>query len=117
MYNDPAATPAPEAGPSAGPSTGPASGLAASIYAPGLAPAPPGSASAPGTAPASASSTRRKFKNPWVSNLKIDKITTLTGKENYQSWADQLTMIFKAVGLFEVVMNGAKPRNGDSHEE
>ena len=49
--------------------------------------------------------------------MKIDKITTLTGKENYQSWADQLTMIFKAVGLFKVVMNGAKPKNGDSHEE
>ena len=26
-------------------------------------------------------------------------------------------MIFKAVGLFEVVMNGAKPKNRDSHEE
>ena len=26
-------------------------------------------------------------------------------------------MIFKAVGLFEVVINGAKPKNGDFHEE
>ena len=49
--------------------------------------------------------------------MKINKITTLTGKENYQSWADQLTIIFKAVGLFKVIMNGAKPRNGDSHAE
>ena len=120
MYNDPAATPGPEAGPSAGASTGPGSGLAASIYAPGPAPpgpAPPGSATAPSTAPASASPAHRKFKHPRVSNLKIDKITTLTGKENYQSWADQLTMNFIAVGLFEVVMNGAKARNGDSYEE
>ena len=89
MYNDPAAIPAPEAGPSAGPSAGssarpstsPASGLAASIYAP--SPVLPGSAS--NTAPASASSARRKFKHPRVSNLKIDKITILTGKDNYQS--------------------------------
>ena len=122
MYNDPAATPAPEASPSTSPSTGSASGFAASIYAPGLA--PPGSApgpappsAAPSTAPASASSIRRKFKHPQVSNLKINKITTLTGKENYQSWADKLTIIFKAVGLFEVVMTGAKLRNGDSHKE
>ena len=44
-------------------------------------------------------------------------MTTLTGKDNYQTWADQITLIFKAVGLLEVVVNGAKPLNGDSHEE
>ena len=81
MYNDPVATPVPEAGPSAGPlagsSTGPASGLSASIYAPG--PILPGSTSTPGIA------AHRKFKHSRVSNLKIDKITTLTGKVNYQS--------------------------------
>ena len=81
MYNDPAAAPAPEAGPSTGSSTGPASGLVASIYTP--SPAPPGSASAPGPAPASASPIHQKFKHPRVSNLKIDKITILTSKENY----------------------------------
>ena len=89
-------------------STGPQ----ASTPAPAPAPTP-----ASASAPSQAVQLRRKFKLPRTSHLNIDKVTALTGKDNYQSWADQVTMIFKAVGLYDVVVNGAKPINGDSNDD
>ncbi len=51
----------------------------------------------------------RKFKSPRISQLRMDNISVLTGKDNYQSWSDQMSMIFTAVGLYDVVVDGAKP--------
>ena len=51
----------------------------------------------------------RKFKTPRTSQLRMDNISVLTGKDNYQSWSDQMSMIFTTVGLYDVVVDGAKP--------
>ena len=50
----------------------------------------------------------RKFKSLQTSQLRMDNISVLTGKDNYQSWSDQMSMIFNAVGLHNVVFNGTK---------
>src|SRR5258706_11546071 len=51
----------------------------------------------------------RKFKSPRISQLRMDNISVLIGKDNYQSWSDQMSMIFTAVGRYDVIVDGAKP--------
>ena len=46
----------------------------------------------------------RKFKPLRIFQLQMDNISVLIGKDNYQSWSDQMSMIFNAVRLHDVVV-------------
>ena len=54
-----------------------------------------------------------KLKSLWTSQLRMDKISILTGKDNYQSWSDQMSIIFNVLGLHDIVVNGAKPKGAN----
>ena len=47
----------------------------------------------------------------------MDNILVLIGKDNYQSWSDQISMIFNAIGLHNVVVNSAKLEGADDNME
>ena len=41
------------------------------------------------------------FKKPCQTAIPVTNLVTLTGKDNYQVWADQMAMVCKATGLYE----------------
>ena len=62
-------------------------------------------------------SKKPDFKKPRQTAIPVTNLVTLTSKDNYQVWADQMAMVCKATGLYEVVMEGAVPSDGASDEE
>ena len=69
--------------------------------------------------PGSNPTTTKKpdFKKPRQTAILVTNLVTLTGKDNYHVWANQMAMVCKATGLYEVVMEGAVPSDGASDEE
>ena len=43
-----------------------------------------------------------------VSTTALPNLILLKGKQNYQSWSDQMILVFTAIGLYDVVIEGAK---------
>ena len=43
-----------------------------------------------------------------VSTIALPNLILFEGKQNYQSWSDQMIMVFTAIGLYGVVIKGAK---------
>ena len=48
--------------------------------------------------------TPLSFKKPVVANVSLLNLVTLKGKSNYQVWSDQMVMIFKTTGLYDVTV-------------
>src|SRR5258706_16433621 len=57
------------------------------------------------------------FKKPVVANVSLSNLVTLEGKSNYQVWSDQMVMIFKTTGLYDVAVLGTSCPDGNSHME
>src|SRR5260370_33042493 len=54
------------------------------------------------------------FKKPVVANISLSNLVTLEGKSNYQVWSDQMVMIFKTTGLYDVAVLGISCPDGNS---
>src|SRR5258706_9464386 len=54
------------------------------------------------------------FKKPVVANVSLSNLVTLEGKSNYQVWSDQMVMIFKTTGLYDVAVLGTLYPDGNS---
>ena len=50
-------------------------------------------------------------------SIKLDRIDLLKGQENYETWKDQMIFVFDAMGVLEIVVNGAKPAEGADDDE
>src|SRR5258705_1108432 len=61
--------------------------------------------------------TSPSFKKPVVANVSLSNLITLEGKSNYQVWLDQMVMIFKTTGLYDVAVLGTSCPNGNSDME
>ena len=62
--------------------------------------------------------TPLSFKKPVVANVSLSNLVTLEGKSNYQVWSDQMVMIFKTTGLYDVAVLGAScPADGNSNSD
>ena len=57
------------------------------------------------------------FKKPVVANISLSNLVTLEGKSNYQVWSDQMVMIFKTTGLYDVAVLGASCPDGNSNSD
>src|SRR5258706_6943235 len=57
-----------------------------------------------------------KFSKP-VTTSTLSNLIILEGKENYQSWSDQMIMVFTATRLYDVVIEGAKVSSDDTNSE
>src|SRR5258705_6068853 len=57
------------------------------------------------------------FKKPVVANVSLSNLVTLEGKSNYQVWSDQMVMIFKTTGLYDVAVLGTSCPDGNSDIE
>ena len=57
------------------------------------------------------------FKKLCQTVILVTNLITLTGKDNYQVWIDQMAMVFKVTSLYEVVIEGAVPSDGASNKE
>ena len=42
-------------------------------------------------------------------SVKLDNIEPLTGQQNYDVWSSQMTMVFDATSVYEIVINGLQP--------
>ena len=62
-------------------------------------------------------SKKPDFKKLRQTVILVTNLVTLTGKDNYQVWANQIAMVCKATGLYEGVMEGVVPSDGASDEE
>jgi len=45
-------------------------------------------------------------------NVKLDSLCNLTGQENYRIWSALMTIIFKGIKAYEVVVDGVVPAEG-----
>ena len=62
--------------------------------------------------------TLLSFKKLVVANVSLSNLVTLKGKSNYQVWSDQMVMIFKTIGLYDVVVLGAScPADGNLNSD
>src|SRR5258706_13203631 len=61
--------------------------------------------------------TSPSFKKPVVANVSLSNLVTLEGKSNYQVWSDQMVMIFKTTGLYDVAVLGTSCPDGNSDME
>src|SRR5258705_9903060 len=61
--------------------------------------------------------TSPSFKKPVVANVSLSNLVTLEGKSNYQVWSDQMVMIFKTTGLYDVAVLGSSCPDGNSDME
>src|SRR5258706_16384612 len=50
--------------------------------------------------------TSPSFKKPVVAKVSLSNLVTLEVKSNYQVWSDQMVMIFKTTGLYDVAVLG-----------
>ena len=57
------------------------------------------------------------FKKRVVANVSLLNLVTLEGKSNYQIWLDQMVMIFKTTGLYDVAVLGASCPDGNSNSD
>src|SRR5258706_7461312 len=57
------------------------------------------------------------FKKLVVANVSLSNLVTLEGKSNYQVWSDQMVMIFKTTGLYDVAVLGTSCPDGNSDME
>src|SRR5258705_5831906 len=61
--------------------------------------------------------TSPSFKKPVVTNVSLSNLVTLEGKSNYQVWLDQMVMIFKTTGLYDVAVLGTSCPDSNSDME
>ena len=59
-------------------------------------------ASRPPVLPAEARTREPRFVKP-IALPGVANLITLDGKSNYQAWSDQMAMVFKASGMYEVI--------------
>src|SRR5258705_1705604 len=57
------------------------------------------------------------FKKPVVANVSLSNLVTLEGKSNYQVWSDQMVMIFKTTGLYDIAVLGSLCPDSNSNME
>src|SRR5258705_4722980 len=69
------------------------------------------------TRPSNTGLTSPSFKKPVVANVSLSNLVTLEGKSNYQVWSDQMVMIFKTTGLYDVAVLGSSCPDGNSDIE
>ena len=49
-------------------------------------------------------------------SLKLGDIKQLTGQDNYNTWMFIMTRMLKAMGIYEIAVEGIKPRENDTPE-
>jgi len=49
--------------------------------------------------------------------VKLDNLERLEGQNNYEDWASQMSMAFKPMGVYDIVVNGVHPAPGATDEE
>ncbi|CCX04219.1 Similar to hypothetical protein VITISV_009642 [Vitis vinifera]; acc. no. CAN75537 [Pyronema omphalodes CBS 100304] len=60
----------------------------------------------------------KKFnKDMEISTVKLDNIEVLTGHDNYEDWRDQMMIIFDAMQVSELVIDGATPAEDADDDE
>src|SRR5258706_15084560 len=69
------------------------------------------------TRPSNTGLTSPSFKKPVVTNVSLSNLVTLEGKSNYQVWSDQMVMIFKTTGLYDVAVLGSSCPDSNSDME
>src|SRR5258705_1427894 len=69
------------------------------------------------TRPSNTSLTFPSFKKPVIANVSLSNLVTLEGKSNYQVWSDQMVMIFKTTGLYDIAVLGSSCPDGNSDME
>src|SRR5258707_3564990 len=69
------------------------------------------------TGPSNTGPTSPSFKKPVVANVSLLNLVTLKGKSNYQVWSDQMVMIFKTTGLYDIAVLGTSCPDGNSDME
>src|SRR5258706_6492053 len=67
--------------------------------------------------PSNTGLTSPSFKKPVVANISLSNLVTLEGKSNYQVWSDQIVMIFKITGLYDVAVLGSSCPDSNSDIE
>jgi len=51
--------------------------------------------------------------------IKLDNLECLEGQDNYEDWASQMSMAFRPMGVYDIVVNGVHPApdaTGKEHE-
>jgi hypothetical protein len=51
------------------------------------------------------------------SNVKLDNVEVLTSSDGYELWSQQMSVIFEAMGLYEIGVSGIDPSPLGSAEE
>src|SRR5258705_13448426 len=69
------------------------------------------------TGPSNTGLISSSFKKPVVANVSLSNLVTLEGKSNYQVWSDQMVMIFKTTGLYNVAVLGTSCPDGNCDME
>src|SRR5258708_9659513 len=67
--------------------------------------------------PSNTGLTSPSFKKPVVANISLSNLVTMEGKSNYQVWSDQMVMIFKTTGLYDIAVLGTSCPDGNSDME
>ena len=49
--------------------------------------------------------------------VKLGNIDLLTGQDNYEDWDSQMSMVFNAMSVYDIVVNGAQPPPNASPSE
>jgi hypothetical protein len=69
------------------------------------------------TSTSTSSATLRINKDMRIPAVKLDNIEILTGHENYDDWADQVTIVLDAMQLSEIVIEGKDLTDGADDDE
>ena len=69
---------------------------------------------------AQAAATSKSFALPKdfrPAAVKLDNIDVLTGQDNYEDWSSQMSMVFDAMSVYDIVVNGEEPPPNASPSE
>jgi len=58
---------------------------------------------------------RKSFVKP--APIKLDSLECLEGQTNYEDWASQMSMAFRPMGVYDIIINGVQPALNATDEE
>ena len=56
-------------------------------------------------------------KNSKPNQVKIENLERLNGQSNYEEWASQMSMVFRAMRVYDIVVEGVQPAVYATEEE
>jgi len=56
-------------------------------------------------------------KNFKPNQVKVENLACLNGQSNYEEWASQMSMVFRAMRVYDIVVEGVQPASYATEEE